>query len=129
MGSSRSRRKPESLVDDGKFFHEDTATDGVDSVSLMCDPGRNATVLAHNDLAVDGPGVHWVSRGAGHSLRSSTCMKIMGLSGPFVSPQCGRSPVVPLAGVLPKGMPISSGLPVGNIATPTIQLEIYDSRP
>ena len=86
MGSSRSRRKSESFDDDDKFFHVDTVTDGDDSVSLMCDPGLNATVLAHNDLAVDGPGVHWVSRGAGHSLRSSTCMKIMGAFGSFCIP-------------------------------------------
>ena len=42
--------------------------------------------LAHNDLAVGGPGVHWVSRGAGQSSRSSTCMTIMGASGPFCIP-------------------------------------------
>ena len=86
MGSSRSRRKSESFDDDDKFFHVDTMTDGDDSVSVMCDPGRNATVLAYNYLAVGGPGVHWVSWGAGHSLRSSTCMKIMGAFGYFCIP-------------------------------------------
>ena len=85
-GSSRSSCKSESLDDDDKFFHVETMADGDDSVSLMCDPGRNATVLAHNDLAVGGPGVHWVSRGAVHILRSSTCMKIMGASGSFCIP-------------------------------------------
>ena len=76
MGESRSSRKSTSLVEDGTFFHEDTATDGDESISLVCDPGRNATVLAHNDLAVDGPVVQTVSTGAGHNLRSSTCIKI-----------------------------------------------------
>ena len=86
MGETRSRRKSESLVEDGKFFHEDTATDGVESVSLICDPGRNATVLSHNDLAVDGFGVQSVSTGAGHNLRSSTCMKITGAFQSFCIP-------------------------------------------
>ena len=54
--------------------------------SLAWDPGRNATVLARSDLAVDDPSVHWVSRGVGHSLRSSTCIHIIGASGPFCMP-------------------------------------------
>ena len=78
MGESRSSRKSASIVEDGELFHEDTATDGDESVLLVCDPGRKATVLAHNDLAVDGAGVQTVSTGAGHNLRSSTCIKIMG---------------------------------------------------
>ena len=86
MGLSRSSRKSESIDDDDKLFHVETIPDGDDSVSLMCDPGRKATVLAHNYLAEDGPGVHWVCRGAGHILRSSKCMKIMGASGSFCIP-------------------------------------------
>ena len=86
MGESRSSRKSTSLVEDGKFFHEDTATDGDESVSLVCDPGRNATVLAHNDLAVDGSVVQTVSAGAGHNLRSSTCIKITGAVESFCIP-------------------------------------------
>ena len=74
IGLSNLRRISE-LDGVDKSFHVDTITDGVDSDSLAWDPGRKATVLAHNDLAVDGPGVHWISRGVGHSLRSSTCMK------------------------------------------------------
>ena len=86
MGSSTSRRISKSFDPIDKSFHVDTMTDGDESDTLAWDPGRNATVLAHTDLAVGGPGVHWVSRGAGQSLRSSTCMKIMGASGPFCIP-------------------------------------------
>ena len=71
MGLSNSRRISESLGVGGKSFHVDTITDGDESDTLTRDPGRNATVLAHSYLAVGGPGVHWVSRGAEHSLRSS----------------------------------------------------------
>ena len=86
MGLSNLRRISELVDVDDKSFHVDTITDGDDSESLTWDPGRNATVLAHSDLAVDGPGVHWVPRGAEHSLRSSTCINIMGASGPFCMP-------------------------------------------
>ena len=48
-----------------KSFHVDTITDGVDSDSLTWDPGRKATVLAHNDIAVDGPGVTGYPDGRG----------------------------------------------------------------
>ena len=58
MGLSSSRRISELVDGVDKSFHVDTITDGVDSDSLTWDPGRKATVLAHNDLAVDGPGVH-----------------------------------------------------------------------
>ena len=61
MGSSRSRRISESFDVVDKSFHVDTMTDGDESDTLMWDPGRNATVLAHSDLAVDGPGVHCLS--------------------------------------------------------------------
>ena len=65
MGLSNLRRI--SDLGDGvdELFHVDTITDGVDSVSLALAPGRNATVLAHNDLAVGGPVVQQISRGGG----------------------------------------------------------------
>ena len=58
MGLSNLRwiSEPGDGVD--KLFHVDTITDGVDSESLTWEPGRKTTVLAHNDLAVDGPGFH-----------------------------------------------------------------------
>ena len=34
-----------------------TITEEVESESLTWEPGRKATVLAHNDFAVEGPGV------------------------------------------------------------------------
>ena len=37
----------------------------VESESLTWEPGRKATVLAHNDFAVEGPGVQCISRGPG----------------------------------------------------------------
>ena len=58
MGLSNLRRISELVDGVDKSFHVDTIADGVDSDSLTWDPGRKATVLAHNDLAVDGPGVH-----------------------------------------------------------------------
>ena len=64
----------------------DTITDGVDSESLTLDPGRNATVLTHNDFAVEGPGVQLTFGGAGQTFKSSMCMKIIGVSGPFCMP-------------------------------------------
>ena len=58
MGLSSSRRIPELVDDVDKSFHVYTITYGVDSDSLTWDPGRKATVLAHSDLVVDGPGFH-----------------------------------------------------------------------
>ena len=58
MGLSNWRRISEVLGDDEQFSHVETITDGDESDSLMCDPGRTAIVLAHSDLAVVGSGVH-----------------------------------------------------------------------
>ena len=71
-GLSNWRRISEVLGDDEQFSHVETITDGDESESLMYEPGQTATVLAHNDLAVVGPGVHWPPWGVGHNLRSST---------------------------------------------------------
>ena len=57
MGSSKPQRMVERVDVCDALLQVDTITDGVDSESLTFDPGRNATVLAHNDFAVDGPGV------------------------------------------------------------------------
>ena len=46
-----------------ELFHVETSTDGVEVVSLIRKPGRKATVLAHSDFSVDGPGVQATSRG------------------------------------------------------------------
>ena len=43
----------------------DTISEGVESESLTWEPGRKTTVLAHNDFAVDGPGVPLISGGGG----------------------------------------------------------------
>ena len=40
-----------------ELFQVDIITEGVESESLTWEPGRKATVLAHNDFAVEGPGV------------------------------------------------------------------------
>ena len=64
----------------------DIITERVESELLTIDPGRNATVLAHNDFAVGGPGVQRASAGAGQIFKSSTCMKTIGVSGPFCIP-------------------------------------------
>ena len=73
MGESKSVRESTAIFADVEPVHADTATDGDESItllsdgdesnSLLCDPGRNATVLAHNDFAVDGSGVQAVSCG------------------------------------------------------------------
>ena len=49
-----------SALDSGVFksFQVDTSTDGVESELLIWEPDRKATVLAHNDFAVDGSDVH-----------------------------------------------------------------------
>ena len=56
MGLSNLRRISELGDGVADLFHVDTITDRVDSESLTWEPGRKNTVLAHNDLAVDGPG-------------------------------------------------------------------------
>ena len=61
MGLSNLRRISELVDGVDKLFHVDTITDEVDSESLTWEPGRKAMVLAHNDLAVDGPGVQLMS--------------------------------------------------------------------
>ena len=61
----------------------DTSTDGVEVMSQMWEPGRKSTVLAHNDLDVEAPGFHEMSRGAGQSFKSSTWTNTIGFSGPF----------------------------------------------
>ena len=96
MGESRSIRESTAIFEDVELVHADTATDGDESItllcdgdesnSLLCDPGRNATVLAHNDLAVDGSGVQAVSAGAGHNFRSSTCINMIGAFESFCIP-------------------------------------------
>ena len=59
-------------------FQPETSTDGVESESLTCDPGRKATVLAHNDRAFDASGIHAGRSGDGHIFKSSTWIKIIG---------------------------------------------------
>ena len=44
------------MGDDEQFSHVEAITDGDEPESLMWEPGRTATLLAHNDLAVVGPG-------------------------------------------------------------------------
>ena len=96
MGESRSIREFTAIFEDVELVHADTATDGDESMtllcdgdesnSLLCDPGRNATVLAHNDFAVDGSGVQAVFAGAGHNFRSSTCINMIGAFESFCIP-------------------------------------------
>ena len=50
----------------------DTSTEGSGVISLTWEPGLNATVLAHNDLAVGTPGTHEISWGPVHNFKSST---------------------------------------------------------
>ena len=45
---------------------------GQGATSPISEPGRNATVLAHKDLAVETFGVHDISCGPGHNFKSST---------------------------------------------------------
>ena len=63
MGLSNLKRMSELVDGVDELFQVDTITDGVESESLTWEPGRKATVLAHNDFAVDGPGVQLISRG------------------------------------------------------------------
>ena len=55
-----------------ELFQVDTSTDGEESESVMWEPGRKATMLAHSDRAVDGSGVHAGRPGGGHIFKSST---------------------------------------------------------
>ena len=64
-------------------FQLETSTDGVESESLTCDPGRKATVLAHSDRAFDASGIHAGRSGDGHIFKSSTWIKMIGASGSF----------------------------------------------
>ena len=51
-------------------FQLETSTDGVESESLTCDPGRKATVLAHSDRAFDASRIHAGRSGEGHNFKS-----------------------------------------------------------
>ena len=64
----------------------ETITEGFESELLTIYPRRNATVLAHNDFAVDGPAVQPESARAGQIFKLSTCMNIIGVSSPFCMP-------------------------------------------
>ena len=64
-------------------FQLETSTDGAESESLTCDPGRKATVLAHSDRAFDASGIHAGRSGDGHIFKSSTWINMIGASGSF----------------------------------------------
>ena len=65
MGSSRQLRLSGREDVGGVSLQVETITERVESELLTIDPGRNATVLAHNDFAVGGPRVQQASAGAG----------------------------------------------------------------
>ena len=56
MGWSNLNVTAESVEGVYVSFQLETSTDGVESESLTCDPGRKATVLAHSDRAFDASG-------------------------------------------------------------------------
>ena len=72
MGSSNSHRLAECVGASDVLSQVETITERVDSELVTIDPGRNATVLAHNDFADDGPGVQQAFSGVGQSFKSST---------------------------------------------------------
>ena len=109
-----------------ELFQVETSTDGAEIVSLIWEPGRKATVLAHNDFAVDGPGVQTTSRGAGHSFKSSTWIKMIGASGPFWMPTVGPVAWRTTCWGPTKGILVYVEPPEGNSATPTIPPETYE---
>ena len=57
-----------------------------DILLAMAKDCKCASTFAHNDFAVDGPGVQLTFCGAGQTFKSSTCIKIMGVSGSFCMP-------------------------------------------
>ena len=71
IGMSKSLIISESWRKSLAFSHADQLR-GQGVTSPMSDHGRKATVLAHKDLAVETLGVHAISWGPGHSLKSST---------------------------------------------------------
>ena len=71
-GVSKSLTIVESWCKSLASPHAETSTEGSGVTSPIADPGRKATVLAHKYLAVETFGVHVISCGPGHNLKSST---------------------------------------------------------
>ena len=72
MGSSNLHWLTEGAGASDVLSQLETITERVESELATMDPGRNATVFAHSDFAVDGPGVQQAFSGAGQSFKSST---------------------------------------------------------